>query len=189
MSDIMLFILGTALANNIIVVQIAGVDPALAFSKRQVVAKGLCLTLLILLPVATLFTFIMQHAVLLPLDISYLQLPMFVTLIILLASLLKILLPKINGALGERIDVFLPMAAVNTTLLGTVLFNLRQSDTVMQSVAYGLVTALGFALVLLMITSIREKLEYADIPLPFRGLSITLVTLGLMAMAFMGFPG
>lgn len=189
MSDIILYILATTLANNIIVVQMAGVDPALAFNKRQVVAKGLCLTMLVLLPLATMFTFILQQAVLKPLEIDYLQLPLFVTLIILLAGLLKILLPKINATLGERLEIFLPMAAINTTLLGSVLLNLRQSDTVLQSVAYGLATALGFALVLLMITSIHEKLEYADIPHPFRGLPITLVTLGLVAMSFMGFPG
>lgn len=189
MADIILFILVTALANNIIVMQMAGVDPALAFNKRLAVAKNLCLMLVILLPLVTTFTFIVQHAVLSPLEIGYLKLPLFVAMIILLAGLLGILLPKINGALYERVRVFLPMAAINTTLLGSVLLNLHHSVTVLQSLAYGLVTALGFALVLLMITSIREKLEYADVPQPFRGLSIILVTLGLMAMSFMGFPG
>jgi electron transport complex protein RnfA len=189
MSDFILIIISTALVNNIIVEQVIGADPALAFTRKFSVAFGLIYTMIILLPLATVCAYIIDTYVLVPLDVQYLRLLVFISVILLLALCLKQWGNKVNDKLGELFNIFMPLAAINTAVLGTLLLNQQYAHGLWQSFIFGLGSSLGFALILLMLTAINERLQTADVPAPFRGMSITLITLGLISMAFLGFVG
>ena len=189
MTEFILILFSAALVNNIIVLGIVGADPALAFMRRMGVATGLCLTMLVLLPLVAVTGHLIDTWLLIPLQLEYLQLLVFVSTIILITLLLKKYGRFLNQKLDTRINVFLPFAGINTAVLGTMLLNQEFSNTFLTSLAFGIGTALGFSLVLLLITAAVERLEVADVPLPFKGMPITLITLALMSMAFMGFSG
>ena len=189
MSEFILIIFSAALVNNIIVLGMVGTDPALAFMRRMDVATGLCLTMLVLLPLVSASGYLLDYWLLIPLQLEYLQLLIFVSAVTLITLLLKRYGHRINKKLDERISVFLPFAGINTTVLGTMLLNHVFSNTFLKSLAFGIGTALGFSFVLLLMTAAFERLEVADVPTPFRGLPIVLITLALISMAFMGFNG
>jgi len=189
MTEFLLIVFSAALVNNIIVLGIVGADPALAFMRKMDVAKGLCLTMLVLLPLVAVSGHLIDTWLLLPLHLEYLQLLVFVSTIILITLLLKKYGRLLNQKLDARINVFLPFAGINTAVLGTMLLSLEFSNTFLKSLAFGIGTALGFSLVLLLMTAAIERLEVADVPSPFKGLPITLISLALISMAFMGFSG
>ena len=189
MADFLLIIFSAALVNNIIVLGIVGADPALAFMRRMDVANGLCLTMLVLLPLVAVTGYLIDAWLLIPLQLEYLQLLVFVFTILLITLLLKKYGRLLNQKLDARINVFLPFAGINSAVLGTMLLNQEFSNTFLTSLAFGMGTALGFSLVLLLMTAALERLEVADVPAPFKGLPITLITLALISMAFMGFSG
>lgn len=189
MTEFILILFSAALVNNIIVLGVVGADPALAFMRRMDVATGLCLTMLVLLPLVAVAGYLIDTWLLIPLQLEYLQLLIFVFTIVLITLLLKKYGRLLNQKLDARINVFLPFAGINTAVLGTMLLNQEFSNTFLTSLAFGMGTTFGFSLVLLLMTAAFERLEVADVPTPFRGLPITLITLGLISMAFMGFSG
>ena len=189
MSDFILIIFSAALVNNIIVEQIIGADPALAFIRKMDVAIGMSCTMIILLPLVTVCAGAIDTFLLVPLGLQYLNLLVFVSIMLLLAWCLKLWMPRINQKLAGRINIFLPLAGINTTVLGTLLLNQQLAHGMFASLAFGMGSSLGFSLMLLMLTAANERLEVADVPAPFRGMSITLITLALISMAFLGFTG
>jgi len=189
MTDSILIILSAALVNNIIVDRVIGTDPALAFVRKMDVTWGLCLTMLVLLPTVTASAWLLDNWLLAPLHLEYLRLLVFVSTIIVICRLLQLYLHRVNKTLAARITVFLPFAGINTTVLGVMLFYGETARTLLQALAFGLGSAAGFTLILLILTAATERLEGTDVPAPFRGLPILLVTLALISMAFMGFSG
>lgn len=189
MSDLVLIIFSTALINNIVVDRVIGADPALAFVHKREVASGLCRTMFVLLPLVTISGWSLDQWLLAPLHLKYMQLPVFVSTIIVICWLLKLHAYRINKKLGEQTSIFLPFAGINTTVLGAMLLTQEASRTFWQALAFGVGSALGFALVLMLLTAAVERLETADVPAPFRGLPIQLLTLAMISMAFMGFTG
>ena len=187
MSDLILIIFSAAPVNNIIVLEIIGADPALAFLRKMEIAVGLCFTMLVLLPAVTISTYLIGLWLLEPLQLEYLQLIIFGLVIILIVGCLKQWGHLIGKKLHQHINIFLPFAGINTTVLGVILLNRQLANDFFMSLAFGLGTALGFALVLLMLTASMDRLETADVPASFRGMPILLITLALMSMAFMGF--
>jgi electron transport complex protein RnfA len=189
MSDLILVVIRAALVNNIVVDRVIGSDPALVFVRKMDVTRGLCLTMLVLLPAVTASAWLLDHWLLAPLHLEYLRLLVFVSTIIVICSLLKLYLHRLNKKLGAQISIFLPFAGINATVLGAMLLTGETARTFLQAVAFGLGSAAGFALILLMVTAATERLETTDVPAPFRGVPILLVTLALISMAFMGFSG
>jgi len=145
--------------------------------------------MLVLLPLATTCSWLLDQLLLSPLRMEYLRLPVLVSAILILSLLLKQHAHRLHQKLGQCLRVFLPAAAINTTVLGVMLLQRESAHTLMQALAFGLGTALGFALVLMLQSHATERLETAEVPAPFRGLPIQLLTLAMMAMAFMGFTG
>lgn len=189
MTDLLLVIFSAALVNNIIVLEVIGADPALAFLRRQDMAADLSLTLLILLPLVTAAAWLADYWLISPLALEYLQLLLTVAVILCVVYGLKALMPFLFRPLAERLDPFLPFAGLNATVLGTVLLNHQAGNGILNSIAFAVGTAIGFALLLLLLTAIRERLEAAEVPEPFRGMPVLLLTLSIIAMAFMGFTG
>ena len=189
MSDLVLIIFSTALANNIVVLGVIGADPALAFLRKMDVAIELCFTMLVLLPLVILAAYFVDTWLLVPLHIEYFQLIVFISVIFLVTGCIKQWGYLISKKLHERIKLFLPFAGINTTVLGAVLLNEQLANGLLNSLAYGLGSASGFCIILLILTACTERLEVSDVPLPFRGMPILLLTLALISMAFMGFNG
>lgn len=189
MSDLLLIIFSAAFVNNIVVLEIIGVDPALAFLRKMDVAVGLCLTILVLLPLVTVTAYLVNLWLLAPYHLQYLQLLIFIPVILLIAGCLKQWGYLINKELHTRITVFLPLAGINSTVLGVILLDQQLAYGLLKSFAYSLGCAAGFSLVLLILTAATERLEVSDIPIPFRGIPVLLITLALISMAFMGFNG
>lgn len=186
MEEIFLALVSSALVNNIVVNHIIGGDPALASTRRYDVAYGLSVIMLIMLPITTVIASATTQFILIPLQLQYLQTFVFVMLIIMIVYGLR---AWPNSFFKYRTEIFLPLAGVNATVLGTVLLNQQQGHHLFFSFIFGLGTAIGFTLVLVLLTAINTRLDMADIPAPFKGVSITLITLGLMSMAFLGFSG
>lgn len=189
MSDFIFVIFSAAVINNIIVLELLGTDPALAFLRRIDVASGLSMTMCILLPLVALACYLMEKLVIIPLQLEYLGLFIFVSIIILAIWCLKLLGQRKKSGFAGLFNVFLPFAGFNTTVLGTVLLNHKLVSGVVQSLAFGIGSALGFSLILLMMTAINERLETSDVPRPVQGIPILLITLALISMAFSGFTG
>lgn len=186
MENIFLVLISSALVNNIVVGHIIGTDPALVSTQRRDVAYGISCIMLVLLPLTTVITSATIQFILVPLQLQYLQTFVFVMLIITVIYCLK---TWPTPFLKHRTEIFLPLSGVNATVLGTLLLNQQQSHYLFSSFVYGLGTAIGFTLMLALLTAINQRLEMADIPASFKGSSITLITLGLISMAFLGFSG
>ena len=147
------------------------------------------MTMCILLPLVALACYLMEKLVIIPLQLEYLGLFIFVSIIILAIWCLKLLGQRKKSGFAGLFNVFLPFAGFNTTVLGTVLLNHKLVSGVVQSLAFGIGSALGFSLILLMMTAINERLETSDVPRPVQGIPILLITLALISMAFSGFTG
>ena len=186
MENVFLVLISSALVNNIIVGHIIGADPALVSTQRHDVACGISRIMVVLLPVTTVIASATTQFILIPLQLQHLQTFVFVMLIIMFVYGLRAW-PK--SFCNYRSEIFLPLAGVNATVLGTLLLNQQQDNNLFSSFVFGLGTAIGFALMLALLTAINTRLEMADIPASFKGVSITLITLGLISMAFLGFSG
>ncbi len=186
MEGIFLVLISSALVNNIVVSHVIGTDPALVATQRRDVAYGISYIMLILLPLTTVVASATTQLILIPLQLQYLQTLVFVMLIIIIVYGLR-LWTRPFGKSGA--EIFLPLAGVNVTVLGTLLLNQQQDNNLFYSFIFGLGTAIGFVLMLALLAAINTRLEMADVPAPLKGPSITLITLGLISMAFLGFSG
>ncbi len=181
-----MIVLGSALANNIILNHMVGVDAALASMRQHDVAYGVARIMLVLLPLNTLLAATVTHFVLIPLELRYLQNFVFVLLIIATSHGLK---RWADHSRRYHAAVLLPFAIFNTMVLGTLLLNQRYGDHPFAAFTFGLGAALGFALVLFVMAAVNQRMETADVPEAFKGYPIMFLTLGLMGMAFTGFVG
>lgn len=189
MSESFLILIGAGLISHLILDHVLGVDPLIAVTRRAGAANDLALLLLFLMPVTTAGGWLVNSFLLVPYGLVHLQLMSLVltttTLVLLIAALIRHWRP----ALHSRLDLYLPLVLLNGTVLGVVLLDIESEQNFIGSVLFGLGTAAGYGLVLMMMSAIRERVEAADVPLPFRGIPILLITLGLMSMAFLGFNG
>lgn len=193
MTDFLLILMAAALTNNIIVMQMVGSDPVLASTRREDFAYGLSRVMLLLLPITMVAATLMTKFILLPLELQYMKTFMFVLLVIMIVYGLKTLLQtwlevKYSAFFKPELKIFLPLAGINTTILGSLLLN-QEQQYVFHSLFFGLGTAIGFAAILVILTAINSRLEIADLPIAFKGIPITLITLGLLAVALSGFSG
>jgi Na+-translocating ferredoxin:NAD+ oxidoreductase subunit A len=189
MSDLIFIIFSAAIINNIIVLEMMGADPALAFLRKLDVAFGLSATMCILLPLITVSCYLLETQLIIPLQLEYLRLLFFVSIIILVIWCLKLWGQHNNSKFTGLFNVFLPFAGINTTILGTVILSQKLVNGFFQSLAFSIGTVLGFSLILLMLTAINERLEVGDVPRSIQGIPALLITLAMISMAFSGFTG
>ena len=189
MNEIFLVFFAACLANNLILEYLLGLGPAFAVSRSIEAASGLSLSLMILVPLTSLSTHLLNEFVLIPFDLEYIQALAFVVCITLEILVLEKLLRKFFPALFQRVAVFFPLLLVNTSLLGIALLGILNNEGPLISIVYALGAALGFAILVIPLSALRERIDSADVPFPFRGPSILLMTLGIISMAFTGFSG
>jgi electron transport complex protein RnfA len=189
MSELFVILVGTALVNNFVLVRFLGLCPFLGVSRNLEAAAGMSLATAFVLTLSSAAAYLLQHYLLAPLDLEYLRTIAFILVIAASVQLTEIIVRRTSPVLHQVLGIYIPLIATNCAVLGVALLNVQQSKGFVQSVFYGFGAAAGFALVLVMFAAIRERLEAADVPAPFRGAAIALMTAGIMSLAFMGFSG
>ena len=175
--------------NNIVFAQFLGICPFIGVSKRISSATGMGLAVAFVMAIATLVTWLVQHCLLVPFGLGYLQTIAFILVIAIIVQMLEIMMKKAAPALYASLGVFLPLITTNCAVLGVAIIVAQKEMPLVQSVVYAIATALGFAMALIIMAGIRQHLDTVDVPRPLRGVPIVLITAGLLAMAFLGFSG
>jgi electron transport complex protein RnfA len=189
MTEYVLLLIGTVLVNNFVLVQFLGLCPFMGVSGKLDTAIGMSLATTFVLTLASVTSYLVNEYILLPLDITYLKTMSFILVIAVVVQFTEMVVRKTSPTLYRLLGIFLPLITTNCAVLGVALLNIKEDHTFLQSAVYGFGAAGGFSLVLVLFAALRERLAAADVPTPFKGASIAMITAGLMSMAFMGFTG
>ena len=175
--------------NNVVFSQFLGICPFLGVSKKVDTAVGMGLAVMFVLTIATIVTFLVQKGILEQYGLEYLQTITFILVIASLVQLVEIVLKKISPSLYQALGVFLPLITTNCVILGVAILVIQKEYNLLESVIYAVATAIGYAMALIIFSSIREQLALTKVPKTMQGVPIALITAGVIAMAFMGFSG
>ena len=189
MNNLILIAIGSALVNNVVLSQFLGLCPFLGVSKKVKTASGMGAAVIFVITIASLVASVIYKFILTPLDLTYLRTIVFILVIAALVQFVEMFLKKNVESLYKSLGVYLPLITTNCAVLGVALTNVQKSYGILESVVNGVATAAGFAIAIIILAGIREKIEYNDVPAPFRGMPIVMITAGLMAIAFCGFSG
>ncbi|MGP4123002.1 MAG: electron transport complex subunit RsxA [Sodalis sp. (in: enterobacteria)] len=189
MNDYLMLFVSNVLMNNFVLVKFLGLCPFMGVSKKVETALGMSMATTFVMTLASIFTWLIYDFILLPLNISYLRTLAFIFIIAVMVQFTELVVHKISPALYRLLGIFLPLITTNCAVLGVALLNINEKHNFLQSALYGFSAAAGFSLVMVLFAAIRERLAIADIPAPFKGSPIALITAGLMSLAFMGFTG
>lgn len=182
-------IFSAILVNNIVFSQFLGICPFIGVSKNLESAFGMGMAVTFVMAVATAVTWLLQHYVLVPLGLVYVQTISFILVIAVLVQMLEIMMKKVSPSLYAALGVFLPLITTNCAVLGVAIIVAQKDLGFLYSLVYAVATALGFALALTVFAGIRTQLALANVPRSMRGVPIALIVAGILAMAFMGFSG
>lgn len=189
MTDLLLLLLGTVLVNNFVLVQFLGLCPFMGVSGKLETAIGMSMATTFVLTLASLSSYLVETYVLIPLGIGYLRTLSFILVIAVVVQFTEMVVRKTSPTLYRLLGIFLPLITTNCAVLGVALLNTTKQHSFIESIVYGFGAAVGFSFVLIMFAAMRERLAAADVPTPFKGASIAMITAGLMSLAFMGFSG
>jgi electron transport complex protein RnfA len=189
MTNLLIIAIGSALVNNVVLSQFLGLCPFLGVSKKVKTAAGMGTAVIFVITLASFVAALIYQFVLTPLNITYLKTIVFILVIAALVQFVEMFLKRYMVSLYESLGVYLPLITTNCAVLGVALTNVQKSYSILASVVNGFATAAGFTISIVILAGIREKMEYNDIPKPFQGMPIVLITAGLMAIAFCGFSG
>lgn len=189
MIEYLAVIFSAILVNNIVFAQFLGICPFIGVSRNLESAFGMSMAVAFVMALATAATWLLQHYVLLPLGLVYIQTIVFILVIAVLVQMLEIIMKKISPGLYAALGVFLPLITTNCAVLGVAIIVAQKDFGFLYSVVYAVATALGFALALTLFAGIRTRLAMADVPRAMKGVPVALITAGILAMAFMGFSG
>ncbi len=187
--EYLLIFISAIFVNNIVLSQFLGICPFLGVSKKIDTALGMGAAVAFVLTLSTIVTYLLQHFVLNPLGLEYLQTLAFILVIAALVQMVEIILKKISPALYQALGIFLPLITTNCCVLGVAILVIQKEYTLLESAVYAISTAGGFALALVVFAGLREQLALVNVPKGMRGMSIVLITAGLLSLAFMGFSG
>jgi electron transport complex protein RnfA len=189
MSDYLLILVSTVLANNFVLVRFLGLCPFMGVSNKLEGAIGMSVATLFVLTLSSVASYLLSRYLLQPLGLEYLSTLSFILVIAVVVQLTEMLIRKSSPLLHRILGIFLPLITTNCAVLGVALLNVQEQHNLLQSALYGFGAATGFGLVLVMFSAMRERIAFADVPVHFRGAPIGLITAGFMALAFMGFSG
>jgi electron transport complex protein RnfA len=189
MTEYALILVGTVLVNNFVLVKFLGLCPFMGVSKKLETATGMGLATTFVLTLSSVCSWLVNEYMLVPLGIEYLRTIAFILVIAVVVQFTETVMHKTSPMLYQVLGIFLPLITTNCAVLGVALLNLQEQRTFLESALYGFGAAIGFSLVLALFAAIRERVDVADVPEPFQGSAIALVTAGLMSLAFMGFAG
>jgi electron transport complex protein RnfA len=189
MTEYALILISTVLVNNFVLVKFLGLCPFMGVSKKLETATGMGLATTFVLTLSAVCSWLVNEYLLVPLGIEYLRTIAFILVIAVVVQFTETVMHKTSPVLYQVLGIFLPLITTNCAVLGVALLNLQEERGFLESALYGFGAALGFSLVLVLFAAMRERVAVADVPEPFQGSSIALITAGLMSLAFMGFAG
>ncbi|MGQ9685125.1 MAG: electron transport complex subunit RsxA [Thiobacillaceae bacterium] len=188
MQDYLLILIGTVFVNNIVMAKILGLCPFMGVSRKLETSIGMGAATTFVLTLASGLSYLID-TYLLGTELFYLRTLSFIVVIASIVGLTEMFIKKTSPVLFRVLGIYLPLITTNCAVLGIPLLNVQERHDFVSSLFFGMGGALGFTLVLVLFAAMRERLEAADVPAPFRGTSIAMVTAGLMSLAFMGFAG
>ena len=189
MKTVLLVLFSTILVNNVVLSQFLGLCPFLGVSKQIKTASGMGLAVIFVITISSALSSLIYNYLLVTLELTYLSTIVFILIIAALVQFIEMFLKKFSRPLYEALGVYLPLITTNCAVLGVALTNVQNEYGVLMITLAGLGTAAGFAVAIIILAAIREAMDLSKVPKAFRGMPITLITAGLMAMAFFGFSG
>ncbi len=188
-TEILLFMVSCILTNNFIFSRFLGCCPFLGVSGKVETSVSMGLAVTFVMTIASLFCWLIYNLLLLPLGLTYMSTISFILVIAALVQFVEMFLKKSSPTLYSALGIYLPLITTNCAVLGVATLNMNNAYGLLQSVLNGTFSALGFLLAIVLMAGVRERLESSKIPACMKGFPITLVSAGLMAVAFMGFQG
>ncbi len=189
MTEYLLILLSTVFVNNIVLVKFLGLCPFMGVSSKVETAIGMSAATTFVLTLSAILSYIINTWILVPFDIEFLRTIAFIVSIAAVVNLTEMYVHKTSPVLYNVLGIFLPLITTNCAVLGIALLNVQEQHTLLESGFYGFGAALGFSMVLILFAALRERIDAADVPKPFQGSAIALITAGLMSLAFLGFGG
>jgi len=189
MVDYLLILVSTVLVNNFVLVQFLGLCPFMGVSSRLETAMGMSLATTFVLTLASLCSYLTYTYLLVPFGLEFLQTISFILVIAFVVQFTEMVVHKTSPLLHKVLGIFLPLITTNCAVLGVALLNIKKANGFIESILYGFGAAVGFSLVLILFAAMRERITVADVPAPFKGAAIAMISAGIMSLAFMGFTG
>jgi electron transport complex protein RnfA len=189
MPEYLLLLIGTVFVNNIVLVKFLGLCPFMGVSRKVETAIGMSAATTFVLTLSAILSYLINSWILAPLGLEYLRTIALIIAIAAVVNFTEMVVHKTSPLLYNVLGIFLPLITTNCAVLGVALINVQEQNSFIESVIYGFGAALGFSLVLILFAAMRERINVADVPLPFKGSAIGLITAGLMSLAFMGLAG
>ena len=189
MSEYLLLFVSTVFVNNIVLVKFLGLCPFMGVSRKIETAIGMSAATTFVLTLSAVLSYMINSWILAPLGLEFLRTIAFIIAIAAVVNFTEMVVHKTSPLLYNVLGIFLPLITTNCAVLGVALLNVQDQNNFMQSLIYGFGASLGFSLVLVLFAAMRERVNVADVPKPFQGSAIGLVTAGLMSLAFMGLSG
>ncbi len=187
--EIISILIAALLTENFVMVKFYGICPFLGVSKKVETASGMGMAVTFVMAIASMITWAVNHFLLIPLGLEYLQTIAFILIIASLVQFVEMFVKKTMPALYNALGIYLPLITTNCAVLSVTLLNVQNNSSFIISTLYGIFAALGFTLAIILMAGVREYLDEEAVPASFRGFPIALVTAGIMAIAFMGFSG
>ncbi|NJN47931.1 MAG: electron transport complex subunit RsxA [Candidatus Competibacteraceae bacterium] len=189
MKEYALILVSTILVNNFVLVKFLGLCPFMGVSRKLETAAGMGLATTFVLTLSSICAYLSNAYLLAPLGLEYLRTITFILVIAVVVQFTEMVVHKTSPLLYQVLGIFLPLITTNCAVLGVALLNIQEQNDFIESGLYGFGAAVGFSLVLVLFAALRERIAVADVPIHFQGAAISLVTAGLMSLAFMGFSG
>ncbi|WP_432472481.1 electron transport complex subunit RsxA [Amphritea sp. HPY] len=189
MTEYLLILISTVLVNNFVLVQFLGLCPFMGVSNKLETAMGMSLATTFVLTLSSVCSYLVYTYLLAPLELAYLKTISFILVIAVVVQFTEMVVRKTSPLLYKLLGIFLPLITTNCAVLGVALLNIKKMNGFVDSIVYGFGAAVGFSLALVLFSAMRERITVADVPLPFKGSAIGMVTAGLMSLAFLGFTG
>ena len=189
MLNLLVISINAILIENFVLVKFLGCCPFLGVSKKSETALGMGLAVVFTMTLASAMTWLFNEFVLKPFDLEYLQTIAFIAIIATLVQIIEMFLQKSIPSLYSALGIYLPLITTNCAVLGVVLLNINNGYDFISSVVYGFSAGVGFLVAILLLSAIRERIAYSDIPKPFRGFPIVLIAAAILSISFMGFQG
>lgn len=189
MKEYALILISTILVNNFVLVKFLGLCPFMGVSRKLETATGMGLATTFVLTLSSVCAYLTNEYLLAPLGLEYLRTIAFILVIAVVVQFTEMVVHKTSPLLYQVLGIFLPLITTNCAVLGVALLNVQAQHGFVESALYGFGAAVGFSLVLILFAALRERIAAADVPVPFQGAAIALITAGLMSLAFMGFAG
>ena len=187
--ELLILAINAILVGNLVLAKFLGICPFLGVSKRISTALGMSMAVAFVMTLASTVTFLIYVLVLKPLNITYLQIIVFILVIASLVQFTEMAIQTVSPSLYEALGIFLPLITTNCAILGVAVMNIDENRNFVSMLVYSVSASIGFGVALLLFAGLRERLETAAIPAPFRGAAAALVTAGILSLAFMGFSG